>query len=320
MKRTFGAMIVLTAISLAEDEGEGWVTHAIALSPDLKTSVRGRMHAEKGTSRVRVHNAYTQELRLELKSSGPIRAIAFHGDGSRYVLTNDHGPLQVRNAKTGVVLTELAGHRGWVYAVAFAGAHVASAGRDDSLRVWNAETGKALWSKAGVKAARVALSPDGTRLATTDQFGKILLWDAATGEQQRTLDTGDNRWGMVVAFSRDGKVVAGGNRQVRAFDVETGKVLATLKVHDKRVTAIAFSGNGSRLATADIDKVVRLWRLSGAQAERTWTAKNGVGALEFSPKGDTLCAATHYGRCQFWDMSTGREMTEILSVKPKAKH
>ena len=114
----------------------------------------------------------------------------------------------------------------------------------------------------------------------------------------------------MIAFSRDGTRVAAGAGRIRVFKVESGKVLATLDVHKKRrVTAIAFSASGSRLATADADRGVRLWRLADATVERTWTVKQGVGALVFSADGRTLGGATHYGKCHFWDLPTGRETT-----------
>ena len=305
---------LLAASTLA---GEGWVTHAVALSPDLKTVVRGRMHAERGTSHLRIENAETGAVRVEQSASGPVRAFAFRGDGACFVATNDHGPLRVIDTATGKLVGELAGHRGWVHTIAFAGRHVASAGYSSTLRLWDAERGAELWRKADTRVGALALSPDGTRLATADDVGRVHLWDAATGKQLHKLDTGDNRWGFVVAFSGDGTRVAAGNRRIRVFLVETGKVLATLEVDKKRVTAIAFSGNGSRLATAGADRRVRLWRLADARVERTWTVKQGVGALVFSADGLTLGAATHYGKCHHWDLPTGREVTGLRAGKTK---
>lgn len=308
-------LLVFASGSWAFDEG--WVTHAIALSPDQKTIVRGRMHAELGTSRLRLIDARTNKLRLELKGPGPIRAFAFRPDGKRFVATNDHGPLQVRDTATGKKLVELAGHRGWVYSVAFAGGRVASAARDDTIRVWDAKTGKPLWSEPKARAGAVALSPDGKTLATTDRFGRVLLWDAATGKRGRRLDTGDNRWGFVVAFSRDGKRVVAGSRSVRIFDVESGSIVSTIGVHTKPIRVIAFAAEGAKLVTADVDRVIRVWRIKDATPERTWKVSQSVGALVVSPKGDTLAAATNYGKCHFWNLSTGKTIPEPQAPKPK---
>ncbi|MHC4957817.1 MAG: YCF48-related protein [Planctomycetota bacterium] len=299
------ALVLLAAAALAD---EGWVTHAIALSPDLKTVVRGRMHAERGTPRLLIENAQTGEIRFELKASGPIRGFAFRGDSARFVATDDHGPLRVIEVATGKTVGKLAGHRGWVRAVAFAGRHVVSAGRDDTLRAWDAERGEELWRKPDTRVAAVALSPDGARLAATDGSGRILLFDVATGKELRTRDTQDSGWMFALAFSRDGKRVAAGKRRIGVFDVESGKQLVALDLETKqRATALAFSADGSRLATADRERSVRVWRLGDGSVERAWSLKRGVGALVFSGDGRTLGAAKHYGKCHFWDLATGNE-------------
>ena len=274
---------------------EGWVTHAAVVSPDLKTVVRGRMHAERGTSRLRIEDAATGKVRFELPWSNPVRAFAFRGDSARFVATSDRGALKVFDTRRGKVVAELAGHRGWVSSVAFAQARIASAGRDDTLRVWDAEAGKELWQKADTRVAAVALSPDGQRLATTDQFGRVDLWDVGTKKKLRTLDIGDNKWAFTVAFSRDGKRVAAANGTARVWEVASGRVLATFLGHEKRVTALAFSPDGKKLATADHSYAVRLWDVKTAKAERTWPGKRYVSSLVFSADGRTLASAAPYG-------------------------
>ncbi|MHC4848978.1 MAG: WD40 repeat domain-containing protein [Planctomycetota bacterium] len=274
---------------------EGWVTHAVALSPDLKTVARGRMHAERGTSRVLIEDAKTGKARIEQKGPGPIRAFAFRGDSARFVASNDHGPLKVINAADGKVVAELKGHRGWVVAVAFSGKRIASAARDETLRFWDAETGKQLWIKKKINVGRVALSPDAKLLATTDQFGKVQLWDAATAKLVRTLDVGDSRWSLVVAFSPDGKRIAAGQRRVRVFEVATGKVLATLEVAKRNVTSIALSEGGQRIATADREHGVRVWNVADQKALHTWTIKFAIGSMAFSKSGTILGGAAYSG-------------------------
>ena len=49
--------MLLFATSAMADEG--WITHAVALSPDCKTAVRGAMHAECGGSRLLIELAAT---------------------------------------------------------------------------------------------------------------------------------------------------------------------------------------------------------------------------------------------------------------------
>ncbi len=288
-------MLWLALLLFGSPVDEGWVTHAVAISPDLTTVARGRMHAERGTSRVLIEDAKTGKARIEQKGPGPIRAFAFRGDSARFVASNDHGPLKVIDAADGKVVAELKGHRSWVGAVSFSGKRIASAGRDETLRFWDAESGKQLWIKTKINIGRVALSPDAKLLATTDQFGKVSLWDVETVKVVRTLDIGDSRWSLALAFSPDGKRIAAGQRRIRVFEVATGKVLATLEVAKRNVTSIALSADGQRIATADREHGVRVWNVANKKALHTWTIKFAIGSMAFSKKGRILGGAAYSG-------------------------
>ena len=46
---------------------------------------------------------------------------------------------------------------------------------------------------------------------------------------------------------------------IRLWDVETGKELATLRGHEDDVKSVAFSPDGTRLASGSINKTIRVW-------------------------------------------------------------
>ncbi len=285
---------------------EGWITHSVAISPQHDTIVRGRFHNERGISQLWIEDARSGALSFDLKAWGVIRGFAFDTDGKLFVASADHGPLKVIEAQTGKVVSELKGHSGWVYTVAFGNGIVASAGRDETVRVWDSTSGVELWSKQGVSIGRVAVSPDGIHVAGTDQFGNLCLWDAKTGNELGKFDTGESQWGFQLAFSRDGKFVAGGSRRVGVFGVETGKKIGTVDVHNKnRCSAIAVLDGGTRLATAGPDNEVKVWRVSDSTVEFTWRTPRSVGALSFAADGRTLCAAQYSGQCHVWNLETG---------------
>jgi WD40 repeat protein len=152
-----------------------------------------------------------------------------------------------------------------------------------------------------------AWGPDGKLLAATAIDSTVRLWDAATAQPVRTLE------GQVffnfpfpIAWSADGKMVAaGGGQRLWVWSAESGKLLWQNDRH-QHVFGIAWSPDGSRLATTDDgDKgEVRVWEAQSGKQLQTQPWRSA--ALAWSPDGKTLAAAPAGGnRCHLIDAATG---------------
>jgi WD40 repeat protein len=93
------------------------------------------------------------------------------------------------------------------------------------------------------------------------------------------------------ALSPDGTKVAAGRTDsiVYLWELETQKLLFTLKGHASGVTAVAFRPDGRVLASGSQDGLVHLWDVSSGRLERVINGfPNDIESLRFSDSGDTL--------------------------------
>ncbi|WP_338898520.1 helix-turn-helix domain-containing protein [Streptomyces sp. TG1A-60] len=172
--------------------------------------------------------------------------------------------------------------------------------------------------------ASLAYSSDGRTLATGSYDGTARLWDTASGRTRKVLTdgtgsdgTGSDGPGLVrtVAFGPDGGTFAtSGSDEARLWDLDTGRVRASVAVRDPdddNMAAVGFAGDGRALAVAEGGQV-----LDVATGRVATTLKGPTGlemAVAFSPDGRTLATSTRDRTAQLWDLDTGSVLASVKS-------
>ena len=144
-------------------------------------------------------------------------------------------------------------------------------------------------------------SADGAQVAVGFRNGKVSL--VRDGRQAVAMTIEGRVYKLV--FSPDGSRLAAGNGEgvVWLFDTRSGKELAVLRGHRSVVTTIAFSADGSRIATTGRENYALLHDEDGAAPARLEGHQNTVYGAVFSPDGSRLATLSGDGTFRIW--STG---------------
>ncbi|HEX2915392.1 MAG TPA: WD40 repeat domain-containing protein [Chloroflexia bacterium] len=282
---------------------------ALALSPD-----KARVATATNGGEVKLWNSADGKLQTVLKANQntELKSVGFSPDGKLVAAAggNEHyneNHVKVWEVASGKEVVTISGHSGPVEALAFSpdGKSLFSASSDRTVRQWEIPSGKRLATFKGLppdffEFYALAVSPDGQRVAA-----------AGSGNSERSY------------------------YPIKVWEVKTGRELANLTGHTLPVRSLAFSPDGSQLASGGNDQTVRLWNIAsgqalkvmsvdtrtvnGEKARASWGLEGtntGTVSVVFSPDGQTLATAHPNGYLRLWRVASGEELsvTAVQSI------
>jgi hypothetical protein len=190
-------------------------------------------------------------------------------------------------------------------------------GADGRAFLWAADSGRRLATfaqHAGDAAPVVAVTAVGSGLVATAAWNHSIRIFNRWESLQRTIDLdGSSRIYALAASAAGTRLAAAmGDRQVRVWEVATGRETLCLRGHTRKVLAVAFSSRGEYLVSGSADMSVRVWNThNGDCCSVLYGHTDAVTAVAVSPDGRWIASGGRDGSIFLWDARTGQPRLKI---------
>ncbi len=167
----------------------------------------------------------------------------------------------------------------------------------------------------------VAWSPDGAVLASSGD-SQVHLWDATTGRELRCLDAPSQHSVLDIAFSRDGRRVAGccTDGLTYVWDSHSGRLVRRLGKETQYGGRLAFSPDDKLLATSAGGPVRVFSTDTWQELMKVEDGSEGFVCVAFTPDSMHLVTAVWDTRIRLWDLSKSGRFRWLRSPEQRGQN
>ena len=210
---------------------------------------------------------FTEEAQLTWK-------IAFSPTGERLAIGSREGTIYQWDLKNKEKLKSFIGHTDFIWSVKYSpdGKRLASGSSDNTNRLWDVASGEEIATfplDEPLTLMKIVFSPCGKVIAG-GMFGELRIWCADTLTTLHAISQPQTEKPYALAFSPCGRYLASGTwwyegmekMAIRLWDVASGENITTLWGHPTDIQSLAFSPDGTLLASGSFDGAIMLWDLT----------------------------------------------------------
>ncbi len=238
---------------------DDWVAHESSCNTLALSRDGSRLLTCSWDESAKVWNAQDHSLLQTLKAKAGIYDCAISPDKTTAALCVAN-ELQIWDVEKGEQLGHCEGHQQSLNEVQFSpdGKTIATAAAAEPIRLWNADTLKSIATLGDESnpATTMAFSHDGKTIATVGN-GKVFLWNSDNGKLQEEIPFGGSS-ASCLAFAPDDRRLAVAAEAIYIVDPKQGTSLLRFQPNDDTIYFLAFSPDGSRLASCTASGAVAI--------------------------------------------------------------
>ena len=251
-----------------------------------------------------------------------VRVVKFSPDGKYLAIINDK-LIKLLDPETFETLSFLDEHPQKIWSIVFSHSSniLASAGDAQSIQICQLDTHECRLIPLPEGTSRIRtieFSPDDKMLAIGSEYQTLQVIDVSDQDLRTLQSKAGGVWS--VAFNpTNNKILASGGSdlKVKIWDAEKEQpLLRNLEKHSKWIRCLAFSPDGTILASASDDKTVILWNLKTYAPPHILRGHNGwIWSVSFSPDGKILASGSDDKTVKLWNVETGEPITILEGHK-----
>jgi hypothetical protein len=262
-----------------------------------------------------------------LAEAGPLQVIAVSPDERLLAVGGVDGSVQLWDLESRTSLRTLrsrfhlrTGHAALTTCLAFSadGTLLATGHLDGRIYVWDSKTGFEMEAELRHEGAvgGLVFVPDGSTLISGGQDSTVKYWEVPAvlaGDARRQMRRQPADVTALVLSAKGGVVVTGHeNRNIRAHETSSGRLMATFHGVRAVPSALAVSPDGSMLACGSRDGSIRLYRIAGrAQLRHYEGHAKTVSSMAFFPDGRHMASVAMDHEVAIWEVSHEDRMATL---------
>jgi WD40 repeat protein len=152
--------------------------------------------------------------------------------------------------------------------------------------------------------ASIDVSPDGAWVTAATKAGGVLVWRIADGTLVARL-TQDPATDVHFSPAGDRLCASFADLHLVSWKTSDWSLQWNVQAHDMSITRIAYSVDGTQVATASVDGTARLFDAADGTLLHTLPVGSVLLAAAFSPDGQDLATGGADGTIRLWDLAQG---------------